>query len=324
MAKKGTIGIIAGVVGVSAIIGIFSPKKTVESINLSIPNSQTEYDINTEIPIEISVLPEGVDTSTLEYISDDGITFTESKVITGNMEGTYYFYITSGDIQSNVLRIKVVDIATREEAVARWLEREQTTEESEAQQHTEEQAAKEEEARRLAEEQAAKEAEAQRLAEEQAAKEAETQRQAEEQAAKEAEAQRLAEEQAAKEAEAQRQAEAQAAREAEAQRQAEAQQQTAGQAQNTQTPEQPQESSPSGTQNNNSGSSGDASNFNTYDNPSQQQTEATYVLNTHTMKIHHPSCSSVKKIAPQNYATSNSSLDELINQGYSTCGNCFK
>ena len=282
MAKKGTIGIIAGVVGVSAIIGIFSPKKTVESINLSIPNSQTEYDINTEIPIEISVLPEGVDTSTLEYISDDGITFTESKVITGNMEGTYYFYITSGDIQSNVLRIKVVDIATREEAVARWLEREQTTEESEAQQHTEEQAAKEEEARRLAEEQAAKEAEAQRLAE------------------------------------------AQAAREAEAQRQAEAQQQTAGQAQNTQTPEQPQESSPSGTQNNNSGSSGDASNFNTYDNPSQQQTEATYVLNTHTMKIHHPSCSSVKKIAPQNYATSNSSLDELINQGYSTCGNCFK
>ena len=282
MAKKGTIGIIAGVVGVSAIIGIFSPKKTVESINLSIPNSQTEYDINTEIPIEISVLPEGVDTSTLEYISDDGITFTESKVITGNMEGTYYFYITSGDIQSNVLRIKVVDIATREEAVARWLEREQTTEESEAQQHTEEQAAKEEEARRLAEEQAAKEAEAQRQAEEQAAIEAE------------------------------------------AQRQAEAQQQTAGQAQNTQTPEQPQESSPSGTQNNNSGSSGDASNFNTYDNPSQQQTEATYVLNTHTMKIHHPSCSSVKKIAPQNYATSNSSLDELINQGYSTCGNCFK
>ena len=265
MAKKGTIGIIAGVVGVSAIIGIFSPKKTVESINLSIPNSQTEYDINTEIPIEISVLPEGVDTSTLEYISDEGITFTESKIITGNIEGTYYFYITSGDIKSNVLCIKVVDIATREEAVARWLEQEQ--------------AAKEAEAQRLAEEQAAKEAEAQRLAEEQAAKEAEAQRQAEEQAVGQA-------------------------------------------AQNAQPSEQVEESS--GTQNNNSDSSGDASNFNTYDNSSQQQTEATYVLNTHTMKIHHPSCSSVKKIAPQNYATSNSSLDDLISQGYSTCGNCFK
>ncbi|MDE5802227.1 MAG: hypothetical protein K2I22_04835 [Lachnospiraceae bacterium] len=293
MAKKGTIGIIAGVVGVSAIIGIFSPKKAVESINLSIPNSQIEYDINTEIPIEISVFPKGVDTSTLEYISDEGITFTDSQIITGNMEGTYYFYVTSGDIQSNVLSIKVVDIIAREEAVARWLEKEQ--------------AAKEAEEQRLAEEQAAKEAEAQRLAEEQAAREAEAQRLAEEQAAKEAEAQRLAEEQAAKEAEAQRQAEEQAV----------------GQAvQNAQTSEQIEESS--GTQNNNSDSSGDASNFNTYDNSSQQQTEATYVLNTHTMKIHHPSCSSVKKIAPQNYATSNSSLDDLISQGYSTCGNCFK
>lgn len=249
-------------------------KKTVESINLSIPNRQAEYDINTEIPIEISVLPKGVDTSTLGYISDEGITFTDSQIITGNVEGTYYFYVTSGDIQSNVLSIKVVDIAAREEAVARWLEKEQ-----------------------------AQEAEAQRLAEEQAAKEAESQQLAEEQAAKEAEAQRLAEEQAAKEAEAQRQAEEQAA-------------------QNAQTSEQAEGSS--GTQNNDSGSSGDASNFNTYDNSSQQQTEATYVLNTHTMKIHHPSCSSVKKIAPQNYATSNSSLDDLISQGYSTCGNCFK
>lgn len=287
MAKRGTIGIIAGVVGISAIIGILSPKKTVESINLSIPNSQTEYDINTEIPIEISVLPEGVDTSTLEYISDDGITFTDSQVITGNMEGTYYFYVTFDDIQSNVLSIKVVDIAAREEAVARWLDKEQ--------------AAKEAEEQRLAEEQAAKEAEAQRQAEEQAAREVEAQRQAEEEATKEAE------EQAAKEVEAQRQAEEQAVGQA---------------AQNAQTSEQVEESS--GTQNNNSDSSGDASNFNTYDNSSQQQTEATYVLNTHTMKIHHPSCSSVKKIAPQNYATSNDSLDDLISQGYSTCGNCFK
>lgn len=73
-----------------------------------------------------------------------------------------------------------------------------------------------------------------------------------------------------------------------------------------------------------SGGSGDESNFNTYDNAGQQNTEAAYVLNTNTMKIHHPSCKSVKKIAPQNYSTSNLSVDELIGQGYSTCGNCFK
>lgn len=315
MAKKGTKGIIAGIIGVSAIIGIFSPNKNVESISLSVPNRQPQYDINTEIPIEVSVLPEGAGTSSLEYIFEEGTTFTESKIITGDTEGTYEFYITSGDIKSNVLRITVVDMTAREEAKA--------AKEAEAQRQAEEKAAKEAEAQRQAEEQAAKEAEAQRLAEEQAAKEAEAeaQRLAEEQASKEAEAQRQAEEKAAKEAEAQRQAEEKAAKEAEAQRQA--QEQTTGQAEpNTQTSEQTQE--PSGTQNNNTGTSGGSSNFNTYDNASQQQTEATYVLNTNTMKIHHPTCSSVKKIAPQNYATSNSSLEELINQGYSTCGNCFK
>lgn len=66
------------------------------------------------------------------------------------------------------------------------------------------------------------------------------------------------------------------------------------------------------------------SNFDTYNNQSQQQTTATYVLNTSTKKIHHPSCKSVKKIAPQNYATSNASLEELMAQDYTTCGNCFK
>lgn len=70
-------------------------------------------------------------------------------------------------------------------------------------------------------------------------------------------------------------------------------------------------------------SNGDSSNFNTYDNTEQQHTEATYVLNTSTMKIHYPSCSSVVKIAPQNYSTSNLSVDELKSQGYSTCGICF-
>lgn len=65
-------------------------------------------------------------------------------------------------------------------------------------------------------------------------------------------------------------------------------------------------------------------NFNTYDNTEQQQTTATYVLNNNTRKIHYPSCSSVPKIAPHNYATSSQTVEELIAQGYSTCGICFK
>ena len=82
----------------------------------------------------------------------------------------------------------------------------------------------------------------------------------------------------------------------------------------------------SDTQSNQGSSStgtGNGDNFNTYDNPDQQNTTDTYVLNTSRMKIHHPNCRSVKKIAPQNYATSSSSLDDLISQGYSTCGICF-
>ena len=69
--------------------------------------------------------------------------------------------------------------------------------------------------------------------------------------------------------------------------------------------------------------SGDNSNFNTYNNASQQQAKAAYVLNAHTKKFHYRHCGSVKKISPQNYSTSNSSIDELISHGYTTCGNCF-
>ena len=68
--------------------------------------------------------------------------------------------------------------------------------------------------------------------------------------------------------------------------------------------------------------SDNSNNFNTYDNADQQQTSATYVLNTSSKKFHYPSCESVKKIAPQNYATSCSSRDELIVQNYKPCGNC--
>ncbi len=65
-------------------------------------------------------------------------------------------------------------------------------------------------------------------------------------------------------------------------------------------------------------------NFNTYDNKAQQQTDDLYVLNTSSMKIHHKTCNSVRKIAPQNHSTSNASVEELLEQGYSRCGICFK
>jgi hypothetical protein len=65
-------------------------------------------------------------------------------------------------------------------------------------------------------------------------------------------------------------------------------------------------------------------NFDTYNNTEQQQTTANYVLNNNTKKIHYPSCSSVPKIAPHNYATASQTVEELIALGYTTCGICFK
>lgn len=52
--------------------------------------------------------------------------------------------------------------------------------------------------------------------------------------------------------------------------------------------------------------------------------EFTYVLNTNTHKIHHPNCRSVATIKPKNYATTNKSVDELLGEGYTKCGNCWK
>lgn len=51
--------------------------------------------------------------------------------------------------------------------------------------------------------------------------------------------------------------------------------------------------------------------------------DITYVLNTSTQKIHHPNCKSVVKIKPENYATTDKSLEELFDEGYTKCGNCW-
>lgn len=87
-------------------------------------------------------------------------------------------------------------------------------------------------------------------------------------------------------------------------------------------PQKPQEPHPASDNKPSGGWNGNADNFNTYDNSAQQDTEDKWVLNTSTMKIHYPSCIQVKKIAPQNYSTSNEDKDSLIARGYSMCGRC--
>lgn len=61
-------------------------------------------------------------------------------------------------------------------------------------------------------------------------------------------------------------------------------------------------------------------NFQTYDNGEQQNTNE-YVLNTSTKKVHRATCSSVKKIASENYAII-SNLEDAYAQGYEACKKC--
>lgn len=70
------------------------------------------------------------------------------------------------------------------------------------------------------------------------------------------------------------------------------------------------------------GNAGNGDNFNRYNNESQQQTSASYVLNTSTMVFHRPTCRDVKRIAPQNHSTSSASRDSIIADGYRSCGHC--
>lgn len=48
-----------------------------------------------------------------------------------------------------------------------------------------------------------------------------------------------------------------------------------------------------------------------------------FVLNTNTMKIHLPNCSSVKRMSENNKRSYTGTIEDLINQGYSPCKNCL-
>ena len=50
--------------------------------------------------------------------------------------------------------------------------------------------------------------------------------------------------------------------------------------------------------------------------------QVVYVLNTSTKKFHYPDCSSAKTIADKNKQTYTGTREELIDDGYSPCGNC--
>lgn len=166
-----------------------STKVAIKTIQISLENQETEYDINQTIPVSISVEPSDADISDLTYISSAGksdtFTFTDNKIETGTAEGSYEIYVKCGDIESNKLSITVVDVAARKAAQEQAELETQKQAELEAQEEAQKQA--ELEAQQKAQEEAQKQAEleAQQKAPEEAQKQAEleAQQQAQEEAA---------------------------------------------------------------------------------------------------------------------------------------------
>ena len=166
-----------------------STKVAIKTIQISLENQETEYDINQTIPVSISVEPSDADISDLTYISSAGksdtFTFTDNKIETGTAEGSYEIYVKCGDIESNKLSITVVDVAARKAAQEQAELETQKQAELEAQEEVQKQA--ELEAQQKAQEEAQKQAEleAQQKAQEETQKQAEleAQQQAQEEAA---------------------------------------------------------------------------------------------------------------------------------------------
>ena len=50
--------------------------------------------------------------------------------------------------------------------------------------------------------------------------------------------------------------------------------------------------------------------------------EKEYILNTNTMKFHHPACSSAAEMGPENKKEFTGTREELLEKGYSPCGRC--
>ena len=57
---------------------------------------------------------------------------------------------------------------------------------------------------------------------------------------------------------------------------------------------------------------------------SKDDKEYAFILNTNSMKIHRPTCSSVKDMADHNKLGSNDTIEELKAMGYTPCKRCLK
>lgn len=155
--KKAPKIIVSALYGIALIAYIASPK--LESVTLSADTSQI-YDINSEIPIEVSTRPEDYSLSESSFnISGGQITEKDgSFVFSASREGEYTVSVESDNVDSNKLTFSIEDKAAIAKAKAEA--------DAQAQKEAEEKARAEQEA---AEKAAAEQAAAQAQAEQEAA-----------------------------------------------------------------------------------------------------------------------------------------------------------
>jgi DNA-entry nuclease len=56
----------------------------------------------------------------------------------------------------------------------------------------------------------------------------------------------------------------------------------------------------------------------------EESADVLYILNTSSKKIHKPGCGNAKTISEANRKETHETLEALLEQGYTTCGTCFK
>lgn len=130
-------------------LGLTSCSKTIKIESISVPEEVIEMDVHDDFTIPFTVSPKDADISNIEIKSDKEIIVTQDDttlhIESGSTEGNYTLYMKADKIESNLIKVQVVD-------------KERVKKEEEAKKAAEEEARKAEE-KKKAEEAAAKKAE---------------------------------------------------------------------------------------------------------------------------------------------------------------------
>lgn len=153
--KKSTIFLMIGLL----MLGLTAcGSKSIEVETITTSDEAITLDINDSKVMEYTVEPEDADSSDMEIVKDDGITVTledgKIHVASGNSEGDFTFYIKNHDIESDHIKVSVIDKerVKKEEEAKKAAEEAKKAEEEKARKEAEEKKAAQEAAKKAEEE----------------------------------------------------------------------------------------------------------------------------------------------------------------------------